>query len=136
MQQEIRMVPSAEIRACFRWKSGKDERGTPPGEKVNNLSFLITDGMKRNKQWVLWPSYFDLRLKRKHGRRVPKKAAVESPTVQMIADALKSLGIEHETDENASYPSQRHRKEGRVFVSRAVGKAELIRAVSRKLREK
>ncbi|MCL5678589.1 MAG: signal recognition particle protein Srp19 [Candidatus Thermoplasmatota archaeon] len=92
--------------------------------------------MKKNKQWVLWPSYFDIRLKRKEGRRIPKKSAIESPNIQMISDALKSLGIDHEMDENASYPSQRYRKEGRVFVSSTVKKTEIIKAVSRKLREK
>ncbi|MBX8631244.1 MAG: hypothetical protein KIY12_03415 [Thermoplasmata archaeon] len=92
--------------------------------------------MKKNNRWVLWPSYFDVRLKRREGRRVPKKMAVESPSLEMIGEALKSLGIDFEVDENAAFPSQWYRREGRIFVSNNIKKNDIIKAVSRKMNGK
>ncbi len=91
--------------------------------------------MQVKDRWVLWPSYLDARLKRKQGRRVTKKEAVDSPTVQMISDALRSLGIEHEVDETASYPSRWYKKEGRILVDNSVKKAEMLKMVSSQLRK-
>ncbi len=92
--------------------------------------------MQFKNRWVLWPSYIDSRLKRKDGRRVTKKEAVDSPTVQMISEALTALGIEHEVDESASYPSRWYRKEGRVLVRNDMGKKEILRLVSAEIRKR
>lgn len=85
-------------------------------------------------RWVLWPSYIDSRLKRREGRRISRKEAVDSPTVQMISEALRSLGLEHEIDEGASYPSRWYRKEGRVMVENSLKKMEILRKVSAEIR--
>lgn len=92
--------------------------------------------MQAKHRWVLWPSYLDARLKRKEGRRVPKKEAVESPTIQMISDALHSLGIEHEIDEAASYPSRWYRREGRVLVDNSLRKDEILRKICAEIRRR
>lgn len=91
--------------------------------------------MQAKGRWVLWPSYLDNRLKRRQGRKVAKKEAVESPTVQMISDALKSLGIEHEVDEAASYPSRWYRKEGRVLVDNSIRKSEILKMVTAEIKK-
>ncbi len=91
--------------------------------------------MPKNKRWVVWPSYFDAGLKRNQGRRVNRKDAVESPTVQMISDALKAIGVEHEIDGDAGFPSQWFRKEGRVFVDNKMSKRELLKAICDKMKK-
>ena len=48
---------------------------------------------KGNRPIVLYPAYFDLGRSRAAGRRVAKKWAVESPTVEEIASAAKALGL-------------------------------------------
>ena len=91
--------------------------------------------MQAKHRWVLWPSYIDSRLKRNEGRRVTKKEAIESPTVQMMSDALRRLGIEHEVDENASYPSRWYRKEGRILVDNSMKKDEILKKVCGEIRK-
>ncbi|MEM3851797.1 MAG: signal recognition particle subunit SRP19/SEC65 family protein [Methanomassiliicoccales archaeon] len=78
-------------------------------------------------KWILWPSYIDAKLKRKEGRRVNRKTAIEAPTVQMMAEALKKLGYECEVDEGASYPARWYRKEGRVIVDAKEPKSHLLK---------
>ncbi len=91
--------------------------------------------MAKNKRWVVWPSYFDSGLKRNQGRRVNRKDAVESPTVEMISSALTSIGINHEIDADASFPSRWFRKEGRVFVDISMRKRELLKVISDKMKK-
>lgn len=91
--------------------------------------------MQAKGRWVLWPSYLDSKLKRKQGRRVAKKEGVDSPTVQMISEALKVLGIEHEVDETASYPSRWYRKEGRILVDNSIRKSEILKMVTAELKK-
>lgn len=93
------------------------------------------NAMKKDKRWVVWPSYFDAELKRKQGRRVNRKDAVESPTVQMISGALSAMGVEHEVDDSASYPSRWYRKEGRVFVDSRMRKRELLKSICEKMKK-
>ncbi|TLZ75400.1 MAG: hypothetical protein E6K14_00990 [Methanobacteriota archaeon] len=52
---------------------------------------------KGDRPIVLYPAYFDLGRSRDDGRRVAKRWAVESPTVQEIATAAKALGLEPRT---------------------------------------
>jgi len=78
---------------------------------------------------VIWPSYIDAKLKRKEGRRVSRKEAIESPTVQLIAEAARRLGYECEVDEQASYPARWYRKEGRVFVEAKEPKIRMLRKI-------
>ncbi len=91
--------------------------------------------MQAKNRWVLWPAYLDIKLKRDQGRRVAKKEAVDSPTVQMISDALRSLAIDHEVDETASFPSRWYKKEGRVLVDNKLGKAEILKMVAAEIRK-
>lgn len=92
--------------------------------------------MQAKNRWVLWPAYLDMKLKREQGRRVAKKEAVDSPTVQMISDALRSLGIDHEVDEAASFPSRWYKKEGRILVDNKLGKAEILKRVAAEIRRR
>ncbi len=91
--------------------------------------------MQKKKRWVMWPSYFDSRLKRHQGRRVNRKDAIESPTVQMISSALTVMGVEHEIDAGASFPAQWFRKEGRVFVDSTTRKRELLKAICENMKK-
>jgi signal recognition particle subunit SEC65 len=67
----------------------------------------------------IWTGYFDSRLSRSAGRRVPKEASVPNPTLETVAWAAKAVGIskmKRETD--ASHPSRPHLSEGRLVLSR------------------
>ncbi|MCU0860320.1 MAG: signal recognition particle protein Srp19 [Thermoplasmata archaeon] len=86
------------------------------------------------KAIVLWPSYFDSRVGRDAGRRVPRKDAVEAPTANMLFEAVKGLGLDCVLELEKSFPRYWHRHEGRVLVEPKLKKRELLVKVSAKLK--
>ncbi len=86
------------------------------------------------KALVLWPSYFDLRVSREAGRRVPKRDAVEGPSASMLFEAVKSLGLDCILELDKSYPRFWHRHEGRVLVEPKLAKKDLVTKVAMKLK--
>jgi len=89
--------------------------------------------MDQERKFVVWPSYIDSSLKRREGRRINRKEAVDSPTLQQISEALMRLGIEHEADEKASYPSRWYRREGRIFVHASMKKIDALRRIAEEI---
>ncbi len=87
------------------------------------------------KAIVLWPSYFDSRVSRTSGRKIPKKDAVEAPSARMLYDAARSLKLDCILELEKSYPRFWYRKEGRVLVEPKLKKAELVSKVAHKLKE-
>ena len=66
----------------------------------------------------LWTGYFDSKLSRSSGRRVPREASVPNPTLETVAWAAKSVGISKmKRDAEASHPSRPHQQEGRLVLS-------------------
>ncbi|HIJ16757.1 MAG TPA: signal recognition particle protein Srp19 [Thermoplasmata archaeon] len=86
------------------------------------------------KALVLWPSYFDLRVSREAGRRVPRRDAVEGPSANMLFDAVKSLDLDCILELDKSYPRFWHRHEGRVLVEPKLTKKDLVTKVAAKLK--
>jgi signal recognition particle subunit SRP19 len=86
------------------------------------------------KALVLWPSYFDLRVSREAGRRVPRRDAVEGPSASMLFEAVKSLGLDCILELDKSYPRFWHRHEGRVLVEPKLTKKDLVTKVAAKLK--
>jgi signal recognition particle subunit SRP19 len=86
------------------------------------------------KAVVLWPTYFDIRSSREDGRRIAKKDAVESPSAQMLFEAVKSLGLDCILELEKSYPRFWHRNEGRVLVEPKLKKVVLIHKVAARLK--
>jgi signal recognition particle subunit SRP19 len=84
---------------------------------------------------VLWPSYFDSRVSRASGRKIPRKDAVEAPSARMLYDAARSLGLDCILELEKAYPRFWYRKEGRVLVEPKLKKARLVSQVAAKLKE-
>jgi signal recognition particle subunit SRP19 len=83
---------------------------------------------------ILWPAYFDSRKTRATGRRIPKAMAVQEPTSQELAEAVKSLGLEARIIPEKSYPSCWWEHSGCVSVQKAMKKADLISKVAPRLK--
>lgn len=83
---------------------------------------------------VLWPSYFDSRVSRASGRRIPRKDAVEAPSARMVYDAARALDLDCILELEKAYPRFWFRREGRVLVEPKMKKRELVAKVSEKLR--
>ena len=67
---------------------------------------------------TLWTRYFDSKLSRSEGRRVPKEASIPNPSLDSIVWAARDLGLaKMKRDLEASHPSRPHLNEGRLILS-------------------
>jgi len=80
---------------------------------------------------VIWPAYLDAARSRKDGRRVPLKLAVETPTVDEIAEAVRQVGYDAIIERDKAYPRDGWKETGRVLVQNAddASKSDLLQAV-------
>ena len=67
---------------------------------------------------ILWTRYFDSKLSRSQGRRVPKEASIPNPSLDAIVWAAREAGLSKmKRDIEASHPSRPHSNEGRLILS-------------------
>lgn len=67
---------------------------------------------------TLWTRYFDSKLSRSEGRRVPKEASIPNPSLDALVWAARDVGLSKmKRDLEASHPSRPHSKEGRLILS-------------------
>jgi signal recognition particle subunit SRP19 len=89
---------------------------------------------KDEKKIVVWPSYFEKSLSREAGRRLSNKYAVEkAPSVEDIAKAAKSLGLNPVIEKDASHPARSWKKEGRVLIEKKGSKQKLLVQIANRL---
>ena len=75
---------------------------------------------------VLWPGYFNSKLSRRSGRRVPKESSVPNPDLENLAWAARQSGLRKmKREEGVSHPRRPYLKEGRLWISAQSAKAEL-----------
>jgi signal recognition particle subunit SEC65 len=88
--------------------------------------------MKKKDKIILYPEYFDSKLTREKGRRVPLKFSVPSPTVEELALVSKRLGYDYEMDTEAAYPSNWWSKQGRLLLTKNdLSKNEVIKNIAK-----
>ncbi len=90
---------------------------------------------KGNRPIVLYPAYFDVSRTRAAGRRVAKKRAVESPTVEEIVSAAKALGLQPELDADKAFPKSHWRHDGRVLVRADYFKTSIVQKVAQRIKQ-
>ena len=83
---------------------------------------------------MLYPAYFDAGRSREQGRRVAKRLAVESPTIEDIAAAARALKIEPTLEEGKAHSATPWRKEGRVLVRADYYKTSVVRKIAERLK--
>lgn len=79
---------------------------------------------------VLWPRYFDARLSRAAGRRVPKDLAVKRPDAAWVNSAAKKAGFKPELEAKVRHPAMPWKTMGRVLVTAEGTKEQVIRKVA------
>jgi signal recognition particle subunit SRP19 len=84
-------------------------------------------------KYVVWPVYFDKSISKLGGRKVPKKHAVEKPSLENIAKAAKSLGLHPVLEKNCAYPSKHWKKEGRLLVDKKGPKSKMLVQIANRL---
>ena len=97
----------------------------------------------KRDEMTLWTGYFDSKLSRSGGRRVPKATSIPKPTLEAVAWAARSAGVRKMRQEpEASHPSRPHAKEGRLVmppghaleVTGASSKEGVMQAIGKVLR--
>ena len=84
-------------------------------------------------KYVIYPLYFDSTVSRLHGRKVAKKHAVEKPSLENIAKAAKSLGLNPILEKDVIHPSTPWKKEGRILVEKKGPKTKLLIQLANRL---
>ena len=81
---------------------------------------------------VIYPAYLDAGKTRSEGRRVPTDLAVEEPTVDEIATAVRQVGYEASVEREIAYSREPWTARGRVVVPDAddSSKNDLVQAVA------
>jgi signal recognition particle subunit SRP19 len=79
----------------------------------------VSDSMTADKsKMIIWTRYFDSKLSRSEGRRVPKEASIPNPSLDAIVWAARDVGLSKmKRDSEASHPSRPHNNEGRLILS-------------------
>jgi len=80
---------------------------------------------------VIWPAALDAERTRSEGRRVSAELAVEEPTVDEIAQAVRQVGYDAVIEREKTYPRE-YEPRGRVLVKDAddATKSDLLGAVA------
>ncbi len=104
----------------------------------------MSDSMTADKsKMTLWTRYFDSKLSRSEGRRVPKEASIPNPSLDALVWAARDAGLSKmKRDLEASHPSRPHSKEGRLILStqeaisvtRAESKEGVMQSIGLRLR--
>ena len=85
------------------------------------------------EKYVIWPVYFDKSVTRSSGRKVAKKHAVEKPSIENIAKAAKSLGLNPVLEKTAVHPSKPWKEEGRLLVDKKESKSKILVKIANRL---
>ena len=96
--------------------------------------------LRRKRYFVLYPEYFDRKLSRKQGRKIPKNKAVPDCNLSKIVYACKHLELDYEIEKDKKYSKNWWSSDGRIVVNPEgiPSKTELIRRIaniSRKLKK-
>jgi len=93
----------------------------------------------RDGYFILYPQYFDNRISRGEGRRVPRDQAVKAPTALTVFHAAQAAGFDPELDPDSHHPAFWFHRSGRVLISvdNVEGtKAGLINVISRYMKKR
>jgi signal recognition particle subunit SRP19 len=88
---------------------------------------------KDENKYVIYPQYFDSMVSRLNGRKVAKKHAVEKPSLENIAKAAQSLGLNPILEKDRTHPSTPWKKEGRILVEKKGPKTKLLIQLANRL---
>jgi len=83
---------------------------------------------------VVYPQYIDSTKSRSQGRKVSLEDSVRKPSIDEIYEAAKLLGLNPVIDKG-HYPRSWWEEEGRVFVDKKDTKLNILRSISKKIKE-
>ena len=90
--------------------------------------------MSSKKPIVIYPEYFDIRLTRPEGRKVPGSEAVKSPNIDELSRILSKLGCDFAIGESR-YPGNWASSKGCLKVKVQISKTQLLHKLGAGLKE-
>lgn len=91
--------------------------------------------VKERNTWVIYPEYFDGNLSRGECRKVPRKLAVKSPSVDEIADILDSYDLPNRVEKYKHHPATWAQRNGRIIIQKQSGsKNSFLKKVAKALK--
>ncbi len=92
---------------------------------------------RKRKTWVIYPEYFDKRMTRKEGRRIPKDLSFKSPNIEEINKVLNSYNIPNRVENHKHHPARWYEKRGRVLLAKQnVPKQTFLKKLAERIKEK
>ena len=102
---------------------------------ILTFSFLFAAGAGASDNIVVvWPQYFDAKSSRVGGRRVPKKMAVKSPSINELLEAARSAGYKVYIEPDKAYPMYWWNKTGRLIVDKTKPKTAILKDIAKALK--
>jgi len=91
--------------------------------------------LKRRDQVIIWLDYFNSRLGRRQGRRVPLSIATRNPTLDELRRAAEEAGLQVMAAKEARRPGRPSERSGYVQVRKVEGKSKqlLLRELAKEL---
>ena len=90
--------------------------------------------MTSKKPIVIFPEYFDARLKRSEGRKVPVSEAVKSPNIEELSIILTKLAYDF-TISKGRYPGNWSNSHGCLKAEAQLSKTQLLHKLGAELKE-
>ena len=94
--------------------------------------------MDREESLVIYPEYFDYRLSRRLGRKLPLKYCLKNPTLEEIVESIKKLKLPVVVEEDKHHPANWFERKGRVRVflpNKKYKKRIVLKAIAKNLKE-
>ena len=92
-------------------------------------------GMRKAKDLVFYPEYFDINLSRAEGRRLSKKIAIKAPRLKELYIAAKRANLEAVLDESKSYSRRWWENRGAITITKIDAKTSVLNTLGKSLRE-
>lgn len=92
--------------------------------------------MRREDCWIIYPEYFDYKLSRRLGRKIPLRYAILSPKLDEVAEAVRKLKIPIlRVEPDKHHPAYWIERRGRIIISKVNGisKRRLLIRIAREL---
>jgi len=84
---------------------------------------------------VIWPSNLDSTKTRRSGRKIPKAQSIQSPRLEEMNEAAKTLSIDHEIVAGKSRPVSWWEKGGYLIVAKSTPKSTVIHSLASEVRK-
>lgn len=83
---------------------------------------------------MLYPEYFDAKLSKSQGRKIPKKIAIQNPNVELIEIIAKKMNL-NPIVEDKHYSKNWFERRKRVVIDKKGKKLELIKKIAEELKK-